>query len=129
MTLPEVIGAIHPLREAGGISPSEPIGAVTADSRDVGPGSVFIALPGERADGADFIGEAFGKGALAVIVSEAGARKVPDGLAGTKPVFVVRTSHWSESPEVPGRRPRRRCCSVSSRGPAACCAIPETGTT
>ena len=30
MTLPEVIGAIHPLREAWGISPSEPIGAVTA---------------------------------------------------------------------------------------------------
>jgi len=90
MTLPEVIGAIHPLREAGGISPSEPIGAVTADSRHVGPGSVFVALPGERADGADFVDEAFGRGALAAIVSEAGARKVPGGLARTKPVFVVR---------------------------------------
>ena len=90
MTLPDVIGAIHPLREAGGISPSEPIGAVTTDSRHVGRGSVFIALPGERVDGADFVGEAFGKGALAAIVSEAGARKVPGGLAGTKPVFVVR---------------------------------------
>src|SRR5659263_646679 len=61
MTLPEVIGAIHPLREAGGIS-----------------------------DGAGVVGEAVGKGALAAIVSEAGARKVPGGLSGTKPVFVVR---------------------------------------
>ena len=90
MTLPEVIGAIHPLREAWGISPSEPIGAVTADSRQVGRDSVFVALQGERADGADFVGEAFGKGALAAIVSEEGARKVPDGLARTKPVLVVR---------------------------------------
>lgn len=90
MTLPEVIGAIHPLREAGGISASEAIGAVTADSRDVVPGSVFIAFPGERADGADFVGEAFGKGALAAVVSEAGARKVPGELARTKAVFVVR---------------------------------------
>jgi UDP-N-acetylmuramoyl-tripeptide--D-alanyl-D-alanine ligase len=90
LTLPDVIGAIQPLREAGVIPPSVPIGAVTADSRLVGPGSVFIALPGERVDGADFVGEAFGKGALAAIVSEAGLRKVPGGLARTKPVFVVR---------------------------------------
>jgi UDP-N-acetylmuramoyl-tripeptide--D-alanyl-D-alanine ligase len=90
MTLPEVIGAIHPLREAGGIPPGEPIGTVVTDSREAGPGSVFVALPGERADGADFVGEVFGKGALAAIVSEAGARKVPGALASTRPVFVVR---------------------------------------
>jgi UDP-N-acetylmuramoyl-tripeptide--D-alanyl-D-alanine ligase len=90
MTLPEVIGAIHPLREAGGISPGEPIGDVVTDSREAGPGSVFVALPGERADGADFVGEVFEKGALAAIVSEAGARKVPGALGRTRPVFVVR---------------------------------------
>jgi UDP-N-acetylmuramoyl-tripeptide--D-alanyl-D-alanine ligase len=90
MTLSEVIGAIHPLREAGGIPPREPIGTVVTDSREVGPGGVFVALPGERADGADFVGDVFEKGALAAIVSEAGARKVPGALARTRPVFVVR---------------------------------------
>ena len=90
MTLPEVVGAIHPIREAGEIPPVEPIGTVVTDSREAGPGSVFVALPGERADGADFVGEVFGKGALAAIVSEAGARKVPGALARTRPVFVVR---------------------------------------
>jgi UDP-N-acetylmuramoyl-tripeptide--D-alanyl-D-alanine ligase len=90
MTLPEVVGAIHPLREAGDIPPGAPIGPVVTDSREVLPGCVFVALPGERADGADFVEEAFGKGALAAIVSEAGARKVPVPLARTRPVFVVR---------------------------------------
>ncbi len=90
MTLPEVIGAIQPLREAAGISVPEPIGVVTTDSREIGPKAVFVALPGERADGADYVGEAFGKGALAAIVSEAGAKKVPAALARTRPVFVVR---------------------------------------
>jgi UDP-N-acetylmuramoyl-tripeptide--D-alanyl-D-alanine ligase len=90
MTLPEVIGAIHPLREAGEIPRREPIGTVVTDSREAGPGCVFVALPGERADGADFVGEAFGKGAAAAIVSEDGARKVPAALSRLHPVFVVR---------------------------------------
>lgn len=90
MTLPEVIGVIHPLREAGVIPPGEPIGAVTVDSRQVGRGSVFVALPGERVDGADYVEDAFAKGALAAIVSEAGIRKVPAPVAVAKPVFVVR---------------------------------------
>lgn len=90
MTLPDVIGAIHPLREAGAIPSSEPIGAVTTDSRQIEPGDVFVALPGERADGADFVGEVFDKGALAAIVSEAGARKVSRALSRVRPVFVVR---------------------------------------
>ncbi len=89
MTLPEVIGAIHPLRETAGFSVHDPIGVVTTDSREIGPKSVFVALPGERADGADFVEEAFNKGALAAIVSEAGSKKVSGTLARTRPVFVV----------------------------------------
>jgi len=90
MTLPEVIGAIHPLREAAGFSVPDPIGNVTTDSREVGTNSLFVALKGEKVDGADFVEEAFKRGALAAIVSEAGFRKVPAALARTRPVFVVR---------------------------------------
>lgn len=46
--------------------------AVTYDSRQAGPGAVFVALRGVNADGASFAREALNRGAIAV-VSEAGA--------------------------------------------------------
>lgn len=90
MTLGEVIGVLHPLRGGGEISARDPIGPVTIDSREVTPGSVFVALPGERVDGADYVEEAIQKGARAAIVSEEGARKVPGGILAGMPVLVVR---------------------------------------
>ena len=39
------------------------------DSREVLPGNLFVALPGERTDGHEFIGEAIARGAAAVLVS------------------------------------------------------------
>jgi len=90
LTLGEVIGVLHPLRGGGQISTRDPIGPVTTDSREVTPGSVFVALLGERVDGAEFVEEAIRKGARAAIVSEEGARKVPREVLAEKPVFVVR---------------------------------------
>ncbi len=49
------------------------ISCVTADSRRVQPGALFVALPGASADGARFIGEAVARGAAAVLA--------PDGCA------------------------------------------------
>jgi UDP-N-acetylmuramoyl-tripeptide--D-alanyl-D-alanine ligase len=92
MTLEEVVGVIHPLREGGAIPARTPIGKVTTDSREVKPGGLFIALRGERVDGADFVEEAFRKGAVAVIVSEEGAGRIPSGVLSEKPVFVVRNA-------------------------------------
>ena len=46
--------------------------AVTHDSRQVRPGSVFVALQGLQADGTAFARDAIGKGAVAVF-SEAPA--------------------------------------------------------
>ena len=43
---------------------------VTADSRAVGPGFLFAALPGLRVDGRDFIAEAVRRGAAAVLAPE-----------------------------------------------------------
>ena len=57
---------------------------LTADSRAVGPGYLFAALPGERADGRDFIGQAIERGAIAVLgppgIGEAGAGDTGPGL-------------------------------------------------
>ena len=90
MTIGEVIGILHPLGGGASIDARDPIGPVTTDSREVAPGGVFVALAGERVDGADFVEEAIRKGARAVIVSEEGAWKVPPGVLAGNPVFVVR---------------------------------------
>lgn len=44
-------------------------GSVEFDSRAVGPGGLFLALPGERADGHDFAGMAVRAGAVAVLAT------------------------------------------------------------
>ncbi|MCC8137264.1 MAG: UDP-N-acetylmuramoyl-tripeptide--D-alanyl-D-alanine ligase [Clostridiales bacterium] len=41
--------------------------SITTDSRKAEPGCLFAAIPGERVDGHDFIGQVFEKGALCVI--------------------------------------------------------------
>jgi len=44
-----------------------PISGLAIDSRRVVPGMLFFALPGHRADGANFIDEAISRGAVAVV--------------------------------------------------------------
>ncbi|KQS01960.1 UDP-N-acetylmuramoylalanyl-D-glutamyl-2, 6-diaminopimelate--D-alanyl-D-alanine ligase [Sphingomonas sp. Leaf357] len=55
----------------GGIA-STPFDAtgVTFDSREVGPGDLFVALTGEATDGHKFLAQAFERGAAGAIVSE-----------------------------------------------------------
>ncbi len=43
---------------------------IQIDSREVLPGDLFVALPGAKQNGHDFVAEAFSKGAVAAIVSE-----------------------------------------------------------
>jgi UDP-N-acetylmuramoyl-tripeptide--D-alanyl-D-alanine ligase len=42
-------------------------GSVTVDSRTIGPGDLFVALPGERVDGADFLPAAAAAGAAGAL--------------------------------------------------------------
>ncbi|NNM70835.1 UDP-N-acetylmuramoyl-L-alanyl-D-glutamate--2,6-diaminopimelate ligase [Enterovirga aerilata] len=58
------------LRELALGSPSggdRPIAGITADSRKVRPGWLFVAVPGTKADGMDFVPDAVARGAAAVI--------------------------------------------------------------
>ncbi len=59
---------------------------VTADSRTVAPGDVFIAVPGTKADGGRFIADADARGAVAAIAAVGAA--VPPGLK----IPVLRTA-------------------------------------
>ncbi|MEO7815041.1 MAG: UDP-N-acetylmuramoyl-tripeptide--D-alanyl-D-alanine ligase, partial [Sphingomicrobium sp.] len=56
----------------GGIAsaPFEVTG-VTFDSREVGPGDLFVAMPGTASDGHVFVAQAFASGASAALVSQA----------------------------------------------------------
>jgi UDP-N-acetylmuramoyl-L-alanyl-D-glutamate--2,6-diaminopimelate ligase len=47
------------------------VSGITADSRKVGPGILFAAIPGTRVDGAAFAGEAISRGAAAVLAGTA----------------------------------------------------------
>ena len=46
----------------------QPIVSVVIDSRQARPGSLFIAFPGERVDGHDYVADAFDQGAVAALV-------------------------------------------------------------
>ncbi|MBF0664403.1 MAG: UDP-N-acetylmuramoyl-L-alanyl-D-glutamate--2,6-diaminopimelate ligase [Brevundimonas sp.] len=92
--------------------PADPvITGVTADSRKVAPGSLFVALPGSAADGRAFIPQALSQGAAAVLAPA-------DTDAALAPVLVT-------SGDV------RRSYAIAARSfygvqPATCVAI--TGT-
>lgn len=45
------------------------VSLVTTDSREVRPGCIFVAFPGERFDGHDFAAKALEEGALCVVVN------------------------------------------------------------
>jgi UDP-N-acetylmuramoyl-tripeptide--D-alanyl-D-alanine ligase len=49
--------------------PDVPVNGVATDSREAGPGDLFVAITGERSDGHDFVPEAFERGAAAAVVS------------------------------------------------------------
>ena len=54
----------------GAASADFPVSGVAYDSREVGPGDLFVALKGEATDGHRFVGQAFKQGAAGVIVSK-----------------------------------------------------------
>lgn len=66
MTLVDLLAAV-PGAEVAGLNPSGEILRVTADSRLVQPGDVFVAIRGEKADGLGHAAEAAARGALAVV--------------------------------------------------------------
>ena len=67
LTLADVLEALTGVRVA---TAGQPIPSAVIDSRQAIPGSLFIALPGERVDGHEFVSEAFENGASFGLVQE-----------------------------------------------------------
>lgn len=85
---------------------------VTADSRNVAPGAVFVALDGAKTDGARFVMDAVGRGAVAVVAR-------PDKALPDLGVPVVRA-------DDPRRLLARMAARLHSRQPGVVLAV--TGT-
>jgi UDP-N-acetylmuramoyl-tripeptide--D-alanyl-D-alanine ligase len=66
LTIADAIEALTNFRP----SVSTVITEAVIDSRHVIPGSLFVAIPGEKADGHDFIGEAFKRGASFALIQQ-----------------------------------------------------------
>ncbi len=65
LTLADALEALTSLRPENAATV---ITEAAIDSRQVIPGSLFVAIPGERVDGHDFIGEAFRRGASFALI-------------------------------------------------------------
>ncbi|HWP39279.1 MAG TPA: UDP-N-acetylmuramoyl-L-alanyl-D-glutamate--2,6-diaminopimelate ligase [Tepidisphaeraceae bacterium] len=75
ISLHELIRRVNPRIRLGGI-PDVRISGIQEDSRLIRPGDLFIARPGTKADGSQFIADAQARGAVAVVSS-----KRVDGIA------------------------------------------------
>ena len=74
---------------------AERVTGVEFDSRKVGPGGLFLALPGERVDGHDFAAAAVAAGAVAVLAArevDAPAVLVPPADRAAWPPTAAATS-------------------------------------
>ncbi len=79
MDLCEVIDGIEVVRMSGRADPQ--VLSVAYDSRKVTPGALFFALPGEKANGAQFAGDAVARGAIAIASSQARPAAIPKDIA------------------------------------------------
>jgi len=69
ITLAQLVQALVPV-QAVRVTEAElsrPVASVTADSRAVVPGSLFVAIRGEKTDGRTYIADAVARGCLAVV--------------------------------------------------------------
>ncbi|HEX8642416.1 MAG TPA: UDP-N-acetylmuramoyl-tripeptide--D-alanyl-D-alanine ligase [Allosphingosinicella sp.] len=64
-TSDEIAEAVH-----GAVRGAFEVSGVAFDSREIGPGALFVALKGEATDGHRFVGQAFAAAAAGAIVSE-----------------------------------------------------------
>jgi len=91
---------LHPLLRHVGLEPAQDlpnpeVEQVSCDSRRLGPGSLFVGLPGSTVDGGCFWPEALAAGAVAAVVGPAAVQARPP--APGDPVLVVEepVARWA----------------------------------
>jgi UDP-N-acetylmuramyl-tripeptide synthetase len=77
MKLIDLVSGLVPIETLpAGVAEIEVTG-LSADSRKVSPGALFVALSGSKADGAAYVADAVSKGAVAVVAGQAVDAPVP----------------------------------------------------
>jgi UDP-N-acetylmuramoyl-L-alanyl-D-glutamate--2,6-diaminopimelate ligase len=66
VTLRELLGAVQPMESLGSVGDTT-VTSVAYDSRQAGPGAIFVALRGVKADGTAFVHDAIKRGAIAIV--------------------------------------------------------------
>ncbi len=79
---------------AGGPLPAEELVSITTDSRTIGPGCLFAAIPGSRVDGHDFIAQAADKGAACVLCQRFTDAAVPQIKVPDTPAALQQVAAW-----------------------------------
>lgn len=75
---------------------------VTTDTRELPAGSLFVAIPGERFDGNDFVAEAHAKGAVGALVSRVAETPMPQVMVpDTRKAFGAMAKAWRENFDLP----------------------------
>jgi UDP-N-acetylmuramoyl-L-alanyl-D-glutamate--2,6-diaminopimelate ligase len=91
-----LVATLPGARVTGTLPPS--VDAIATDSRAVKPGTLFIALRGERTDGHAFIEDAIARGAAAIVVEESASASVTLSLSkGAPPVVTVADTRLAAS--------------------------------
>jgi len=83
-------------------APPAHVDGVSTDTRTLAPGSLFVALRGEKFDAHDYLAEAAAKGAIAAVVAEARAAPLPLLIVkDTLPALGAIARHHRRRFEIP----------------------------
>jgi UDP-N-acetylmuramoyl-L-alanyl-D-glutamate--2,6-diaminopimelate ligase len=96
------LGALFPEGQLGS-SAAPPVSALAADSRKVTPGSVFVAMPGTKANGAAFIAQAVAAGAVAIVGEGERPAELDGGVAYVRAADVRRSLALAAARFYPGQ--------------------------
>lgn len=109
MTVPYPLSSLIDRVAPAGPVPALEVGGINADSRLIGEGEAFFALPGSRGHGMIYARDAVGRGAAVIVTDEA-----PESDLGVPVVVVddVRAAYASASAIVSGPQPKY-CVAVT----------------
>ena len=90
MTMYEVAQAVQGVH----VGSNSYINAVSTDSRTIAPGSLFVALEGERFDGHEYVKQAETAGALGALVSREVDADIPQTIVADTADALLRLAGW-----------------------------------
>ena len=113
---------LHPVLRQVGLEvpvgvPNGELSGISCDSRRIGPGTLFVGLPGSQVDGGCFWPQALQAGAVAAVVSEAAAALHPPGPGDAVVIGPEPLARWAgELAAAFWSQPSRRMALIGVTG-------------